>query len=95
MTFDELWPTLVIPGEFDAMDECDQQRWRGVLQQAYEAKLWPRDCRLCANFTTKAGGCVSVVQCVDGMQFKATAPRQYWIAGTSAEVSGSRRKDER
>jgi hypothetical protein len=43
--------------------------------------LWPRDCRLCANFTTKTGGCTSVVQCVDSMQFKATAPRQYWIAG--------------
>jgi hypothetical protein len=43
--------------------------------------LWPRDCRLCANYTTQAGGCVSVVQCVDSMQFKATTPRQYWIAG--------------
>ena len=42
--------------------------------------LWPRDCRLCAHFTTKAGGCVSVVQCVDSMQFKATPPRQYWIS---------------
>jgi hypothetical protein len=42
--------------------------------------LWPRDCRLCAHFTTQAGGCVSVVQCVDSMQFKATTPRQYWIA---------------
>lgn len=37
MTFDELWPILVIPGEFDAMDQCDQQQWRAVLQQAYEA----------------------------------------------------------
>lgn len=45
--------------------------------------LWPRDCRLCANFTTQAGGCVSVVQCVDSMQFKATTPRQYWIAGSN------------
>jgi hypothetical protein len=46
--------------------------------------LWPRDCRLCANYTTQAGGCLSVVQCVDSMQFKATAPRQYWIAGPNA-----------
>ena len=46
--------------------------------------LWPRDCRLCAHFTTQAGGCVSVVQCVDSMQFKATTPRQYWIAGPNA-----------
>lgn len=37
MTFDELWPSLCIPGEFDAMDALDQQRWRGVLQQAFEA----------------------------------------------------------
>ncbi len=37
MTFDELWPVLGIPGEFDAMDQCDQMRWRGVLQQAFDA----------------------------------------------------------
>ena len=41
----------------------------------------PRDCRLCANFTTQTGGCISTVQCVDSAQYKATAPRQYWIAG--------------
>lgn len=45
--------------------------------------LWPRDCRLCAHFTTKTGGCVSVVQCVDSDQYKATAPRQYWVSGPS------------
>lgn len=39
MTFDDLWPTLVIPGEFDAMDDCDQRRWRGVLQQAFDAGI--------------------------------------------------------
>ena len=37
MTFDDLWPALAMPGEFDAMDQCDQQRWRGVLQQAFDA----------------------------------------------------------
>ena len=37
MTIDELWPVLGIPGEFDAMDQCDQMRWRGVLQQAFDA----------------------------------------------------------
>lgn len=42
--------------------------------------LRPRDCRLCGNFTTKSGGCVSVVQCVDSMQFKPTRPHQYWAS---------------
>lgn len=44
--------------------------------------LWPRDCRLCANYTTASGGCVSTVQCVDSDQYRATAPRQYWKAVT-------------
>lgn len=39
------------------------------------------DCRICAHYTTQTGGCVSVVQCVDGAQFRAKSPRQYWIAG--------------
>ena len=42
--------------------------------------LWPRDCRLCGNYTTASGGCVSVLRCVDSNQYKATAPRQYWEA---------------
>ena len=37
MTFDELWPNLLIPAEFDSMDKCDQERWRGVIQDAFEA----------------------------------------------------------
>ena len=36
MTFDELWPTLAIPGEYDAMDECDKARWRNVIRCAFE-----------------------------------------------------------
>ena len=44
--------------------------------------LWPRDCRTCAHFTTASVGCTSVVQCVDSAQFKATAPRQYWLSPT-------------
>ena len=39
------------------------------------------DCRLCANFTTKTGGCVSVFKCVEGSRFKATAPLRYWMVG--------------
>lgn len=41
----------------------------------------PLDCRLCAHVTTHTGGCTSLVQCVDGRQFKATTPRQYWMQG--------------
>ena len=50
--------------------------------------LWPRDCRLCAKFTTQTGGCTSTVQCVDSDQYKATAPRQYWVSGPNVEFSG-------
>lgn len=46
--------------------------------------LWPRDCRLCAKFTTQTGGCTSTAQCVDSDQYKATAPRQYWVSGPNA-----------
>lgn len=42
--------------------------------------LWPRDCRLCGNYTTASGGCVSTLRCVDSNQYKATTPRQYWEA---------------
>ena len=42
--------------------------------------LWPRDCRLCANYTTASGGCVSVLRCVDSSEYKATTPRQFWEA---------------
>ena len=36
MTFEELWPSLAIPAEYDSMDETDQARWRMVLRQAFE-----------------------------------------------------------
>lgn len=34
-TFDDAWPTLPIPGEFDAMDALDQLRWRLAIELAY------------------------------------------------------------
>ena len=37
MTFEEYWPTACLPGEYDAMDACDQGRWRGVAQACYQA----------------------------------------------------------
>jgi hypothetical protein len=36
MTFNELWPTLAIPGEYDSMDGADQTRWRNVIRQAFK-----------------------------------------------------------
>lgn len=73
-------------GETTLGDSADVAGWIAYAMREAEAarnaalNLWPRDCRLCAHFTTKSGGCTSVVQCVDSMQFKATAPRQYWVA---------------
>jgi len=32
--FSAIWKSLVIPGEFDAMDETDKNRWRGVIMLA-------------------------------------------------------------
>jgi len=32
--FSAIWKSLVIPGEFDAMDDTDKNRWRGVIMQA-------------------------------------------------------------
>jgi hypothetical protein len=73
---------------YKLMYERDQRgdfySWAPLYDQAAldaALNLWPRDCRLCANYTTQTGGCVSVVQCVDSAQFKATTPRQYWISG--------------
>lgn len=45
--FDALWPTLPIPGEFDAMDACDRARWRGAIEAAFlaGAKLADRAAR--------------------------------------------------
>ena len=35
--FEKYWPTACLPGEYDSMDACDQGRWRGVAQAAYQA----------------------------------------------------------
>ena len=39
MTFDELWTSLPIPGEYDAMDQCDKGRWRDVIERAFDAAV--------------------------------------------------------
>ncbi len=38
-SFNTLWPTLVLPGEFDAMDALDQMRWKDVIRTAFEAGI--------------------------------------------------------
>lgn len=38
-TFEDIFPTLAIPGEFDLMDKCDQCRWYEVMRQLYNAAL--------------------------------------------------------
>ena len=43
-----------------------------------------RDCRVCHYFTTKAGGCTSVVLCVDANRYTPTTPRQYWTSAADA-----------
>jgi len=53
--------------------ELDGDRFVPLYDRASQ-----QDCRLCAYFTTQTGGCTSVVQCVDSMQFTATPPRRYW-----------------
>lgn len=35
--FDLVLKTIVLPGEFDILDETDRSRWLGALQQAYDA----------------------------------------------------------
>lgn len=55
MTFDDLWIELPIPGEFDAMDACDQQRWRGVIEDAFEAGASIRDTRTRSQKLADAG----------------------------------------
>ena len=55
MTFDDLWLKLPIPGEFDAMDALDQERWRGVIEDAFEAGASSRDTRTRSQKLSDAG----------------------------------------
>ena len=55
----------------DQADEID--RLRAALLDA-------RDCRTCRNFTTRSGGCVSVLRCVDGSGYQRQGQFQYWEA---------------
>ncbi len=42
------------------------------------------DCRTCRNFTTRSGGCMSVLRCVDGSRYQRQGVVQIW---ESAPVS--------
>ena len=48
--FDAVWRSLPIPGEYDAMDDLDKARWRGVVEAAYLAgvrQATDRAARIC------------------------------------------------
>lgn len=53
---------------------------RRTLDMAMDVGRTSVDCRTCKHYTTASGGCRSTAQCINGDQYKATAPRQYWIA---------------
>lgn len=36
------------------------------------------DCRTCQNHTTRSGGCMSTVLCVDAAQYRPSTPARYW-----------------
>ena len=36
------------------------------------------DCRTCRQHTTVSGGCLSVLQCVEGSAYQPTVPRRIW-----------------
>ena len=38
------------------------------------------DCRTCRNYTTKSGGCMSVLRCVDGSGYQRQGVVQIWEA---------------
>lgn len=60
-----------------ACDRCADAREIAELRAAL---LDARDCRTCRNFTTRSGGCVSVLRCVDGSGYKRQGRFQYWEA---------------
>jgi hypothetical protein len=54
-SFDDLWLELPIPGEFDAMDKLDQERWRGVIKDAFDAGASMHDTRTRSQKLADAG----------------------------------------
>lgn len=66
----------------DIMAECygTLGRQQIEIEQLRAALLAARDCRTCRNFTTRSGGCVSVLRCVDGSGYQRQGRFQYWEA---------------
>ena len=66
----------------DIMAECYRTlgRLQIEIEQLQAALLDARDCRTCRNFTTRSGGCVSVLRCVDGSGYQRQGQFQYWEA---------------
>ena len=54
-SFDAVWKTLVIPGEYDAMDALDKERWRGAVEAAYRAGVSDATERAAKLFDVPAG----------------------------------------
>lgn len=64
----------------DIMAECygTLGRQQIELDQLRAALLDARDCRTCRNFSTRSGGCVSVLRCVDGNSYQRQGRFHYW-----------------
>jgi hypothetical protein len=50
----------------------------GEIEQLRAALLDARDCRTCRHFTTRSGGCMSVLRCVDGSGYQRRGVVQLW-----------------
>ena len=50
------------------------------IEQLRAALLDARDCRTCRHFTTRSGGCVSVLRCVDGSGYQRQGRFRFWEA---------------
>lgn len=82
----EKWHRFPVTDDMDIHTAVAWDSWRIAWNEAITAG---RDCRLCARYTLNTAGCVATAQCVNGDQFKATAPRQYWIAEGAGDGNGN------
>lgn len=55
------------------------------LAKDFKLDTMGRDCRLCARYMSKSGGCMLTAQCVDAVGFEETSPRRYWIDSKAGE----------
>ena len=92
----EIWPNChrkPPQPKLDAEIRAQTEKLAALRREIYEAEctkreaqrdgaalLDARDCRTCRNFTTRSGGCVSVLRCVDGSSYQRQGRFQYWEA---------------